>query len=90
MYGKPSGMESDLNGWGPATLIPFGNVTGMPLALLHVPQGGAQNTPAQLGDLTHSQQRLWPSGVVKSATKTLPAFLSLLWSTPKEFESPRL
>ena len=74
MYGKPSGMESDLNGWGPATLIPFGNVTGMPLALLHVPHGGAMNTPAQLGDFNQVQHSSFPALVVMSAIKTRPEF----------------
>ena len=85
---NPSGCSSDRNGFRPGIFLPDGNRTGMPLALLQVPHGGAQKMPTQLGDFTHCQHRAWPSGMVKSATSSRPASLLRLWSTPKEDLSP--
>ena len=86
--GKPSGKSSDLSGFGPGTVRPLGSFTGIPLARLQVPQGGATKTPAQFGDLIHFQQSAWPSIVVRSATRRRPAFFWRLWSTPKEDFKP--
>lgn len=69
-------------------MCPFGSFTGIPLARLQVPQGGATKIPAQLGDLIQFQHSDWPSAVVRSATKRRPAFFWRLWSTPKEDFKP--
>ena len=61
---------------------------GIPLALLHVPHGGAANMPTQFGDLNQVQHKSRPALVVKSATRTLPAFFCLMWSTPNEAGMP--
>ena len=42
MDDSPSGKASERSGWGPATTHPLGNVTGIPLARLQVPHGGAR------------------------------------------------
>ena len=87
--GSPSGKSSDLRGLGPGTVFPFGSFTGIPLARLQVPQGGATKIPTQFGERIHFQQRAWPSFEVRSATRSRPEFFWRLWSTPKEDLSPR-
>ena len=82
--GRPLGHESDLSGTGPGMTKPPGRKMGMPLALLHVPQGGAMNTPRRLGSESHKLHNACPCDVVRSATNVLPPLRWICLSTPKD------
>ena len=42
-------------GLGPRIFLPDSKRTGMPLALLQVPHGGAEKMPTQFGEVIHNQ-----------------------------------
>ena len=50
---RPFGKSSDLSGTGPEITCFEDNLMGIPLALLHVPQGGAMKTPNKFWSLSH-------------------------------------
>ena len=80
----PSGFSSERKGFGPGTHLPLGSFTGMPLARLHVPHGGAAKMPTQFGEASHCLQRACPEADVRSATRRRPELFWRLWSTPND------